>query len=442
MNLTKKQYKGWRFLQDATQGIMFVLYGGAAGGGKSWLGCYWLLFMCSHFPGVRYFIGRNNMKDSRESVLVTFDKVCRMEGYTDCKSNNEGIIFGNGSTITLLDLSYYPLKDPMFQRLGSKEFTGGFIEEAGEVYALAFDVLKSRVGRHLNDVYGIPPKIFISCNPQKNWLFNTFYKPWRDKTLRPPYAFIKAMHQDNEYLTKEYLEALNAIEDKVTKQRLLHGIWEYENDESQLCDYDAINDMFTNDFVAQGDPALSCDIALKGRDRYIAGYWRGLTVRVVSDMPYIKANKLEEDVRQNMIRYSIPRSKIVVDSDGNGSYLADYIPGIVEFHGGSSAYDAKKYANLKSECGFKLAYVVNKRLIHVICTEEQRRRIMEEMEVLRQDKIDQDTKKLSLISKDEMKRLLGRSPDTLDMLIMGMLHYVRPRYGTGKSTVMHLPNEQ
>lgn len=440
MNLTEKQYKGWRFLHDTDLGIMYLLFGGAAGGGKSWLGCYWLLFMCSHFPGVRYFIGRNNLKDSRQSVVVTFGKVCAAENYTAYRINEEGIIFNNGSSIILLDLSFYPIKDPMFQRLGSKEFTGGFIEEAGEVHHLAFEVLKSRIGRHLNDVYHIPPKIFLSCNPQKNWLYTRFYKPWRNRVLGIPYAFIPADNTDNPFLSQEYITALQSIEDKVTRQRLQYGIWEYENDPSQLCEYDAITDMFTNDFVKEGDPAMSGDIALKGRDRYILGLWKGLVVRIVSDVPYIQATKLELDVRSKAQLYSVPRSMITVDSDGNGSYLADYIPGIREFHGGSSAFDSKKFANFKSECAFKLAYFTNKRLIHVICTDEQRERLTEEMEVLRQNNIDGDTQKLSIISKEEQKRLLGRSPDTLDMLIMGMVNYVRPMYSGGKAKVKQLGN--
>lgn len=440
MNLTEKQYKGWRFLQDTDLGIMYLLFGGAAGGGKSWLGCYWLLFMCSHFPGVRYFIGRNNLKDSRQSVVVTFGKVAAAESYTQYRINDDGIIFNNGSSIVLLDLSFYPIKDPMFQRLGSKEFTGGFIEEAGEVHRLAFEVLKSRIGRHLNDVYHIPPKIFLSCNPQKNWLYTLFYKPWRSKSLRIPYAFIRADNTDNQFLPKEYITALQSIEDKVTRQRLQFGIWEYDNDPSQLCDYDAITDLFTNEFVKEGDPAMSGDIALKGRDYYILGHWKGLVCRIVSDIPFIHANQLEQDVRAKASQYGVPRSMIVVDSDGNGSYLSDYIPGIKEFHGGASAFDSTKYANLKAECAFKLAYFINKRLMHVICTEDERARLTEELEVLRQDNIDRDTSKLSIISKEEQKRLLGRSPDILDMLIMGMVYHVRPQYTGGRGKVKQLSN--
>ena len=64
--------------------------------------------------------------------------------------------------------------------------------------------------------------------------------------------------------------------------------------------------------------------------------------------------------------------------------------------------------------------MVNNRKIKIVCTPEQRERITEEFGVLKQTRIDNDTSKKAIISKEEMKAILGRSPDYLDAFIMAM----------------------
>ena len=76
------------------------------------------------------------------------------------------------------------------------------------------------------------------------------------------------------------------------------------------------------------------------------------------------------------------RSQVIADSDGLGQYLESYMNGIKEFHGNSKATDPK-YANLRSQCYYKLAEMVNKRQIRIECTEEQKERIKDELGVIR-----------------------------------------------------------
>ena len=49
-----------------------VLYGGAAGGGKSALGCLWLISMCQRYPKTRWLMGRAKLKSLKDTTLNTF----------------------------------------------------------------------------------------------------------------------------------------------------------------------------------------------------------------------------------------------------------------------------------------------------------------------------------------------------------------------------------
>lgn len=419
-----KQRLAYNYLRDDV--TKFVCYGGAGGGGKSWLGCEWLMQCCHFLPGTRWFAGRNNLKDSRASISVTFVKVAQWHGYGAYRLTNDGVEFENGSEIIFLDLTYYPVKDPMYERFGSLEFTGGWIEEAGQVNGLAFSVLQTRIGRHMNDKYGIQGKILITCNPKKNWLYDLFYKPWKENTLKDGYAFVQALVQDNPFATEDYINTLRNTNDKVTKERLYFGNWEYDDDPAVLCGYDAICDLFTNEHVKpSGESSGSADLAMKGRDRFVAGHWKGNVCYIKIDQLYSEGKTIETDLKRMMIECSIPRSMLVADSDGLGAYLESYLNGIREFHGGNRPVNPE-FDNLKSECAFKLAEMINNRLIRIVCNDAQRERIKKELSVLKQDHIDADTRKKGIISKEKMKEILGHSPDYLDMLIMAMIFRIKP----------------
>ena len=121
-----------------------------------------------------------------QSTFITWTKVCRYhnipEGTWKLNGQYNYIEFNNGSRIDLLDAKFLPT-DPLYERFGSLEYTDGVIEEAGEIHPLFRDVMRSRIGRHLNDELGIHPTTLITGNPKKNWTYIEFYKPWKEKTL-------------------------------------------------------------------------------------------------------------------------------------------------------------------------------------------------------------------------------------------------------------------
>ena len=141
-----------------------------------------------------------------------------------------------------------------------------------------------------------------------------------------------------------------------------------------------------------------------------------------------------------MIKEKIPRSLTIVDADGVGSFLESYLNGIKEFHGGSHPLDRERYTNLRAECYFKLAELINARKIRIICTAEQRERIQDELGALKQADIDNDTAKKGIIKKEVMKAILGHSPDYMDALMMSMF-FRRSKPTTGAKVKVKVRKE-
>lgn len=431
---TTKQDLAWMKLLDKK--TQYILFGGAAGGGKSWMGCEWLMTNCYLYPGTKWFIGRKELKRLMASTYVTWRKVCSFHRIPeqDWKLNGQYnfIEFTNGSRIDLLDVDYQP-SDPDFERFGSLEFTGGWIEEAGEVKFKAFDVLKTRVGRHLNSEFKLTPKILLTCNPTKNWLYVIFYKLFKANSLPPEYAFIQALHNDNPYNSEDYKKQLSSITDKALKERLMFGNWEYDSDPSSLMNYNYIVDMFSNSVTYDNERYITADIARYGSDKTVIMLWQGLEVTKIITHRKLSIVESARAIRDLAIRDQVPFSHIIVDEDGVGGGVVDILNGVNGFIANSVAIsrdpEAKEnYQNLKTQCCYLLADYINRHRISIKTQNENgeylledgvREYIVEELEQIKREDMDKDGK-LKVVSKDKIKELIGRSPDYSDNLMMRM----------------------
>lgn len=431
MKLNHKQTQALDYLEDAI--TTELLYGGAAGGGKSVLGCYWVLKMCYKYPGTRWVIGRAVMKTLKETTLVTFFKVAKMQGlkrgvhfrYLDNPKNH--IEFPNGSFILLKDLDLSP-SDPDFDELGSLEITGAFIDEANQITAKAKGVLSSRI-RHGLDENGIIPKLLMTCNPAKNFVYKDFYKPSKDNKLPSYRKFIQAFVRDNPDISKHYEDNLGKLGDAGSIARLRDGNWEYDNDPSVLMIYDKIVDIFTNQFVPGGQKYLTIDVARFGKDWSTFGVWDGFRVKLYR-FKGLKVTETAEKAREFQKKFNIANSNTIADEDGVGGGVVDILGckgfvnnsspiGIIENDQEQDQKEQKpNYANLKSQCSFGMALRVNKNGILVEVTEvEMTDLLTEEMEQVKKKDIDKDGKN-AVVSKDKVKEVIGRSPDLWDTIMM------------------------
>ena len=433
---TFKQQDCWNKLRDKT--TQFILFGGGAGGGKSWVGCEWLLTMCIAFPGSKWFVGRNELKRIMKSTFITFGKVCKLHSIPSSawklQSTYNYIEFWNGSRIDLIDVAYKPA-DPMYERFGSEEYTGGWLEEVGEIKGKAFDVLKSRIGRHMNKEFDLYPKILLTCNPKKNWVYFDFYKKWKVGELPDDSCFIQSLYNDNPYTADTYGEILGKIKDKALRERLKNGLWEYEDDDASLMEYENILNIFTKIHIPDPDEQfyLSVDVARFGRDKAAFVLWHGWFIKKVWYYNKSSTNFLEEKIISVAKQFHIPRGNIVIDQDGVGGGVVDHLPGVYAFVNGGRAVeefdDEKKYRdqetdkffykNLRSQCYDRLSDYVNDGIIgcYKDIDPEIRNWIIEELEAIKKKDVDDNEKKFQIISKDDIKDSIGRSPDFSDAIM-------------------------
>jgi hypothetical protein len=414
-DLTSKQKQALKYMFDDT--TTELLYGGAAGGGKSFLLVAYAIITSLKYPGVRGLIGRSKLDALKKTTLNTFFDVCSQwdikagEHYTYNAQSNI-IKFYNDSEILLKDLFLYP-SDANFDSLGSLELTYACIDEANQITEKAKNVLSSRL-RYKLDEYGLIPKLYMSCNPAKGWVYN-IYKNSRDNTLPQHKKFIQALVSDNKHISKHYTAQLNKL-DEISKARLLRGDWEYDDSKDALIEYDAIINTFSN-VVPTGDKYITADIARFGKDKTAIYLWNGLQVAeiVVLDMSSMVdvANKIKE-IQQ---REGVKLSNIIVDEDGVGGGAKDILR-CKGFVNNSKAIRGENYTNLKTQCYYKLADLINKGQIGISTNDIRFKEAMiQELEQVRRVNMDKDTK-LAIMSKDKIKDLIGRSPDYSDALMM------------------------
>lgn len=453
MRLSIKQTQALDILEDNI--TKEIIYGGGAGGGKSILGCYWVLKMCFKYPGTRWLIGRSKAKTLKETTLNSFFEVAKIQGLKadiDFTYNQQtGVIkFPNSSEILLKDLFLYP-SDPDFDELGSLEITGAFIDECNQIVEKAWNIVKSRI-RYKLDENGLIPKILGTCNPSRGYVYYNFYKPNKDRTLEKTKAFVESLVDDNPFISQFYKENLQSLDTK-SKQRLLLGNWEYLEESNALFKYSALVDVFSNTINKTDKKYMLVDVASDGNDKTVFSFWEGLEEYKRESFERLSKNALRERIREFAGIERIPLSNIAVDTIGVGDGLDSepLLEGIVGF---KSSYAPIKtdidpvklpnmgylpkapaltsdYKNLRCQCVFTLADLVNNHKVSSKVQGEAKEKTIEELS-LYQETSKEDGKR-TVTPKEEIKMLLGRSPDDSDTWIMRMYFVIKERMTPGQS---------
>lgn len=438
---SKKQYKALLILLKDNW-VSFLWYWWAAWWGKTILAAMWISMMCKKYPWVTYWVFRRFITDVLDTTFKSFTKALHLLGMIEAESIDvlkrspdkydfcvrnwwKEIIFSNWSEIWFRWLQDKPT-DVHFTKIGWLELTGAFIDEANECPEQWVAVLKKRVWRHMNAEYNIPRKVLCTFNPDKWWVYRTFYTPFKQWREIEWTLFIPALPTDNPYLTDEYLAELKNEKNEVIKQRLYYGNFDYDDTPGRLFDYDKIISSFEPKNPYNKRKYISCDVARQGNDKCVIFVWEWFNI--IDHTIYDKSSipEIIEEIRYYQNKYWIENQRTIVDEDWVGWWVVDWL-GCIWFVNNStpvSPYWAKNnnylkrnYQNLKTQCYFELARIVNDWICYFDVDLEIKDWLIEELDIIVQINLDDDNK-IKIIPKDEIKEKLGRSPDYSDACMM------------------------
>jgi hypothetical protein len=410
-----RQSEALKFL-SVDSDVETILYGGAAGGGKTMLGCMWQILRRLKYPGTRSLIGRAKLDTLKKTTMATFFQVANEIGLKageDFIYNQQSHIikFSNGSEIILADLFLYP-SDPMMTDLGGLEVTDVFIDEATEITEKAYSIVSSRIRYKLNE-FGLKPKILLTCNPSKGWIYNQFYLPYKNQNLPEHRAFVQALPGDNIHLPDSYVTSLSRLPE-ADRKRLLEGDWEFDNSSDRLYMYDELMRCFREPMNV-GEGYITADIARLGKDRTVLCVWKGLSCIDIVVLRQKRQDEVKAEIQRLMNQHGIRLSNVLADADGVGGGLVDSLR-CREFINGSKAVRGTQYMNLKADCYFRLGELIDKNEITLPIKWQED--IVKELELVR--RVDPDKEgKLRVTSKDTIsQRTGGISPDIADAIMM------------------------
>lgn len=438
INLTKRQSVAWKLLFDDK--TTEIVYGGSAGGGKSFLSTLWLTTLCLKYPGIRCLLGRTVLATLKQTSLNTLFQVLQMmklkgdEHYVYNGQSNI-ITFYNKSEIILKDLEYKP-SDPNFDGLGGLEISAAVIEEAAQITSLAYSIVKSRIRYKLNE-YNLIPKIFLTLNPSNTWVKKDFYIPYINKTLPSNKAFVPALPMDNPHLPESYIEMLKELPPQ-QRRRLLEGDWDYLDESDSLFKFDEISaSIFKMVPNTQDKKYMTIDVARFGDDRSVVMIWVGLVVVECHVYRKLSIVELSSNIQDLMRSHGVHPQNCIVDSDGVGGGASDILRA-TNFVNNSKPLHEQNFSNLKSQCYVKLSDMFREGKISLNLLEPSMiDDLTQELLAVKLKDIDKDNK-VAVQSKDEMKRILGKSPDLSDALMMRMLPEIKNLKTTGRYLIARI----
>lgn len=430
--LTPKQAELYSAFLDPT--ILEILFGWWWRGGKTRGISEIVNITCLAYPWVKRLVGRKERDDLRKTTLTTILKVLgshKMRRYShyDINMTTKELTYPNGSQILFTELKPQP-SDPDYNWLWSYEITWFRVDEVQQLPRKVIDILKSRCTEKIAE-YGLTPKGIMSCNPDKGWLYQEFIKPHREGKLQPDRIFIQSLYIDNPHIDHEKYRMMLKDADKATRERLLHGNWDYDDNPYKTYKYDDILCLFTNPRQIDGDKYIIVDVAGEGVDRAIVSVWVWVTMVDYVILNKCTAPQLSEEMHRMAQKRVVKRTNRLYDWDGLGWWLSGLWCPVFHWWAAPIAESTaistsevegyrRAYNNLRTQCYIALnRSFASGEMLLMVDDPAEREKIIQELDVIQYRDVGKDWP-VKIIPKEKIKEIIGRSPDRADTIMMRM----------------------
>lgn len=429
--LSDKQTIALGYLMDKKTRVL--VYGGSWRSGKTYLALIFAVLSCMKKKGIRILVGRKYYADLAKTTINTLRT--EIEPLMDLKGKfvwNENkhtyTCTATGSEILFSGL------DPQGNEntLGGLTLTHAIIDEASELTEEIFREIRGRLSYRL-DENNIVSKLIIVSNPDRGYLFNTYYVPWEKGQLPEDTVYVPAKMDDNNFLSQDYLSQMTEEilgEEKYQLFRL--GNWRYARGGNDLFESSSIYDLFTNnrEGLPRGEKLISVDPAGMGKDSTCIVYCSGWTIYEIIKMEKADTPTVVARVNELRLKHAVPSKNIIVDCGGNAGH-ADYLKHSVRYHSNGKVLEGGNFNMMRSQLIYRLSDAVRKKHIRFspFLLEQYGEEFIAQAIEHKAYNSEMDAKQ-AVTPKDIVKKRLGSrwsSPDLFDAVYQLMYFGFKPK---------------
>jgi hypothetical protein len=417
--------------------VLFLLFGGAKGGGKTGTSVRIAQTLVTNYRGGRYLVMRRNYTDLHATTKQSFNKMFPPELVIRKTTSVWYCVNDNEIWFYAADRS----NDPDYEKTRGLEVSAGIVDETSQFDQDFYEILPSLLRHdafHLETGEPLSGFFYMTTNPVpgKNWLKRVFIDP-KSRVTDGSHVYIAALPDNNPLLPTRYLARAFSTMSNAMLRMLRYGDWDVEESDFKIIIPSDLNRLFTSTKPDDDVIALGIDVGLGRPDETV------VYAATRSGAFFVHSAFSEYDTMRQVERlYDICRAvharngKICIDAAAVGKGVADRLQ--QAFHGAvepvlfeSSALDenyksaTSKYGNRRAQLYFHAREVIQNAAV----TADERARQGQEPELriahdeMLFEELDNTYYKpsdgrLMIEPKDNVKKRLQRSPDRADAFVL------------------------